>query len=572
MKSIRRLLSVPLIISMMMSAPIASADGLTDLLNSLGLQQLFSEVGSTVGTIGASVLDPVGTGDNDFLGADVLNPENDLGVTLGSGETAGFGNKTGGEAMLPLDALGLSQLLNALGLTYEAGLATQLRSLVGPNGMVTDAAVDLLKSIPTEFELPGLGQGEGLVIDGAENSLLGLSLLDSGSGGNGGAIGVAVLSGSNSGNGEYAGISILGGADSGNGGVLGLAALSGSNSGNSDGIAAGVLSGSNVGNGGAAGIAVLNGNDSGNGGSAGIAVLNGNNSGNGDTAGVGVLNGNNAGNGDSAGIGVLNGDNSGNSDLGAIAVLNGANSGNSETIAIAAINDANSGNGGVVGVGALNGPGSGSGGLISVGVANEPSSGGNNGGGNDGSCASAGGLACGGPLQLAMLESCEDSDADGVCDERDECLNTPANMPVFLTGCHLTEDAPLVLRGVNFEFDKADLTPESLPILEHAVRVLAAQPEALVAVDGHTDWMGSDAYNLRLSYRRANTVYNYLIDAGIDEKRLAFRGYGESSPVAPNANDDGSDNPDGRAENRRVELNILDGETFQLTKEENLTN
>ncbi|AMO68620.1 OmpA/MotB domain-containing protein [gamma proteobacterium BDW918] len=556
MKSIRRLLSVPLIISMMMFAPIASADGLTDLLNSLGLQQLFSEVGSTVGTIGASVLDPVGTGDNDFLGADVLNPENDLGVTMGSEEMAGSGNKTGGEAMLPLDALGLSQLLNTLGLTYEAGLATQLRSLVGPNGMVTDAAVDLLKSIPTEFELPGLGQGEGLVLDGAENSLLGLSLLDSGSGGNGGAIGVAVLSGSDSGNGEYAGISILGGANSGNGGVLGLAALSGSNSGNSDGISAGVLSGSDVGNGGA----------------AGIAVLNGNNSGNGDTAGVGVLNGNNAGNGDSAGIGVLNGDNSGNADLGAIAVLNGANSGNSETITIAAINDANSGNGGVVGVGALNGPGSGSGGLISVGVANEPGSDGNNGGGNDGSCASAGGLACGGPLQLAMLDACEDSDADGVCDERDECLNTPANMPVFLTGCHLTEDAPLVLRGVNFEFDKADLTPESLPILEHAVRVLAAQPEALVAVDGHTDWMGSDAYNLRLSYRRANTVYKYLIDAGIDEKRLAFRGYGESSPVAPNANDDGSDSPEGRAENRRVELNILDGETFQLTKEENLTN
>ncbi|MEX1670734.1 OmpA family protein [Zhongshania guokunii] len=541
MKFFYRRLSVFLCAIMLMGSPYASADALTELLNSLGLKQLFSEVGSTVGTVGASVLDPIGTGDNDFLGADILNPENDLGLTVMSGELAGFGNKTGTGTDVPLDAVGLSQLLSSLGLTYETGFAGEIRNAVGPDGMLTAEGVNLLNSITQELRLAGLPQGEGLALAGSDSGgLLGLSVLNSGSAGNDGAIGVAILSGANSGNGEYAGLSILSGANSGNASSLGAAILSGDNSGNSDAIAAGVLSGDKTGNGGSAGVAILNGA--------------------------------NSGNGDSAGVAILNGDNSGNSDLAAAAVLNGANSGNSGTVAIAAINGENAGNGGVVAVGALNGPSSGSGGLIGVGIAN--GLGANNGesGGNDGSCAGSGAVGCSDALQLAMLDTCKDSDADGVCDERDECLDTPADMPVFLTGCHLTDDAPLVLRGVNFEFDKWDLTPESHSILEHAVKVLAAQPEALVAIDGHTDAKGSDAYNMRLSYRRANTVYNYLLAAGVDERRLAYRGYGEGVPVATNENEDGSDNPQGRAENRRVELNILDGETFDSVKQENRAN
>ncbi|CAA0089901.1 Outer membrane porin F [Zhongshania aliphaticivorans] len=541
MKFSRRLMSVSFFVSFLMTSSIASADALTDLLNTLGLPQLLSEVGSTVGTVGASVLDPVGTGDNDFLGVDVLNPEDDLGATVGgSGELTGFGNKTDSETAIPLDALGLSELLNTLGLTYEAGFATQLRGLLGPEGVITEGLVDALQTIPAALELPGLAMGDGLVIDGAENGLIGLSVLDSGSGGNGGAIGVAILSGENSGNGDS----------------LGVAVLSGSNSGNSDAIAAGILSGENVGNGG----------------NIGIGVLSGDTAGNGESVGVGVLNGANSGNGDTAGVAVLSGDNSGNAVLAGVAALNGANSGNSDTIAVGAINGENSGNAGVIAVGALNGPESGQGGLVTVVAANEPTTDSDDDGGDtDSSCTGAGSVACGEQLQLAMLDSCKDVDGDGVCDERDECLNTPADMPVFLTGCHLTEDAPLVLRGVNFEFDKADLTPESYPILEHAVRVLAAQPAALVAVDGHTDSKGSDAYNMRLSYQRASTVYSYLIDSGIASHRLAYRGFGESVPIASNVMDDGSDDPVGRAENRRVELTILDGETFSGVKQENVS-
>lgn len=514
----RKLLAVYTVVTALLFSNTASADVLTDLLNTLGITQLLSEVSGTVGTIGASVLDPVGTGDNDFLGADALNPENDLGVTLASSELLGFGNKTGSGTAIPLDALGLSQLTGALGLNYDSGIVTSLRGLVGPEGVIVSPLVGVLDGLTNTLS----GVGQALTLPSLNNGLLGLSLLGGENTGNDGLIGLSILSGDNTGNGQLIGISLLSGDNSGNGSLAGIAALSGSNSGNSDGIGAAVLSGDNVGN------------------------------------------------GSSVGLAVLNGDNAGNSDFGAIAVLNGANSGNSDTIAVGAINGENSANGGVIGAGVLNGPNSGTGGLITVAVANEPGNGSNNNDDGDASnCAVTGGVGCSDRDQLALIDTCKDLDADGVCDDRDECLDTPADVPVFLTGCHLTEDAPLVLRGVNFEFDRADLTPESLPILEHAVKVLEAQPEALVAVDGHTDAKGSDEYNIRLSYARAATVYNYLIAAGIDEKRLAYRGYGESVPVASNENDDGSDNPVGRAENRRVELNILDGEKFLSVKEQN---
>jgi outer membrane protein OmpA-like peptidoglycan-associated protein len=524
----RRLLAVSML-SVVFGPSLATADVLTDTLNSLGLQGIFSEVGSTVGTVGASVLDPAGTGDNDFLGADVLNPENDLGVTLMNDEMTGFENKTGSDTAMPLDPLGLSQLLNVLGLTYEQGLATQIRALVGPDGALIVPVEGLLGGLTTPMIDGSVRMAEMAALPGLNNQPIGLALMGEPNSGNATSEGVA-------------GIALMNPGASGNGGMIGVAALSGSDSGNGE----------------FAGISVLSGDNSGDAGTAGIAVLSGNNSGNGDFLGGSVLGGDSSGNGDMAGLAVLSGDSSGTGEMLAAAVLSGAESGLGD----------------VIGVGALNGPGSGGGGLVSIPILNAPTDSANNGGGidNDGSCATVGAAGCGGHVQLAMLDSCRDTDLDGVCDERDECLDTPADMPVFLTGCHLTEDAALVLRGVNFEFDKSDLTPESLPILEHAVKVLQSQPEALVAVDGHTDWMGSDVYNYRLSYARSRTVYQYLLDAGIDADRLVFRGFGESVAVAPNENEDGSDNPAGRAENRRVELNILDAETFKASKQENISN
>jgi outer membrane protein OmpA-like peptidoglycan-associated protein len=106
----------------------------------------------------------------------------------------------------------------------------------------------------------------------------------------------------------------------------------------------------------------------------------------------------------------------------------------------------------------------------------------------------------------------------------------------------------IVLRGVNFDFDKSTLRPDAIPTLDEAARALQAESGLQVSVEGHTDSRGTDAYNDALSLRRANTVRRYLADHGVDAGRLSVVGHGESKPVASN------DTDDGRAQNRRVEL------------------
>lgn len=180
-------------------------------------------------------------------------------------------------------------------------------------------------------------------------------------------------------------------------------------------------------------------------------------------------------------------------------------------------------------------------------------------------------MACGDIGLEETMDFCDDVDGDYVCDSKDECPDTPEGVPVFMNGCHemaLREDRPWVLRGVNFEFDKAVLREESIPILDAAVNVLNEHPELLVSIDGHTDSKGSDAYNENLSRNRAETVHNYFVNNGVNADRLVYRGFGESRPIAPNSFDDGTDNPEGRFENRRVELNVVDMETFNAVKAE----
>lgn len=180
-------------------------------------------------------------------------------------------------------------------------------------------------------------------------------------------------------------------------------------------------------------------------------------------------------------------------------------------------------------------------------------------------------LSCGGIGLEETADFCDDVDGDYVCDSKDDCPDTPEGMPVFMNGCHemeLSEDRPWVLRGVNFEFDRAVLRQESIPILTAAVKVLNENPELLVAIDGHTDSKGSESYNENLSRSRAEAVQDYFVDHSVNADRLVFRGFGESRPIAPNSFDDGSDNPEGRFENRRVELNVLDLETFNAVKAE----
>ena len=139
-----------------------------------------------------------------------------------------------------------------------------------------------------------------------------------------------------------------------------------------------------------------------------------------------------------------------------------------------------------------------------------------------------------------------DSDGDGVNNCDDRCPNTPAGTVVGPDGCEL--QVAIDLRGVEFDFDKATLRPESRQTLDEATEVLRQYPDIRVEVAGHTDSIGSDQYNQGLSERRAKSVFDYLVGNGIDSGRLNSRGYGESAPIADNAT------REGRQRNRRVEL------------------
>lgn len=131
----------------------------------------------------------------------------------------------------------------------------------------------------------------------------------------------------------------------------------------------------------------------------------------------------------------------------------------------------------------------------------------------------------------------------------------PAPAPVAKKPAPAPPPAPpvqerLVLRGVNFAVDSATIDPASAVVLDVAADQLRERPGVSVIIEGHTDSTGSEAYNQALSQRRADSVRSYLVRKGVPSERLTARGLGESSPVASN------DTADGRAMNRRVELEV----------------
>jgi outer membrane protein OmpA-like peptidoglycan-associated protein len=109
----------------------------------------------------------------------------------------------------------------------------------------------------------------------------------------------------------------------------------------------------------------------------------------------------------------------------------------------------------------------------------------------------------------------------------------------------------IVLRGVHFDNDSAVLRDDAAAILDDAVALFKRYPALKVEVAGHTDDRGAAAYNQKLSARRAQAVMKYFVDKGVAAERLGSKGYGESEPVADNAT------AEGRAQNRRVELRVL---------------
>lgn len=147
-----------------------------------------------------------------------------------------------------------------------------------------------------------------------------------------------------------------------------------------------------------------------------------------------------------------------------------------------------------------------------------------------------------------------DADGDGVLDSKDKCENTAKDVKVDETGCppEVVKKARGALKGVTFVFGKAELTEPSKKVLDEVITALKEVTDGKIEVQGHTDNIGGADVNLKMSQARAEAVANYLMEQGVDEKRLSWKGYGDSQPVADNKTSAG------RAQNRRVELKWLD--------------
>lgn len=127
-------------------------------------------------------------------------------------------------------------------------------------------------------------------------------------------------------------------------------------------------------------------------------------------------------------------------------------------------------------------------------------------------------------------------------------VSPPAPAPADVVPEPAPAPPKLVLEGVNFDFDKANLRMADILVIDGNAAELDQLGNVNIEVAGHTDSIGSVEYNLNLAQRRADTVRNYLMSKGIAADRLSTKAYGESQPVADNAT------AEGRFENRRVEL------------------
>jgi outer membrane protein OmpA-like peptidoglycan-associated protein len=112
---------------------------------------------------------------------------------------------------------------------------------------------------------------------------------------------------------------------------------------------------------------------------------------------------------------------------------------------------------------------------------------------------------------------------------------------------------------VLFDFDQAEIRPDAAKVLSQAAEVLRRHSKQRVVIEGHTDAKGRDDYNQRLSERRAQAVKRWLQEREGLKSALQTRGWGAKRPVARNAKPDGSDDPEGRQKNRRVEIVIAKG-------------
>ena len=144
--------------------------------------------------------------------------------------------------------------------------------------------------------------------------------------------------------------------------------------------------------------------------------------------------------------------------------------------------------------------------------------------------------------KVAPVEAPKDSDSDGVIDSLDECPNTMAKSKVDSVGC-----MTLVNLNINFDTNKSNIKDSYNTRIVEFANMLKANPKLKATIGAHTDSVGSDAYNQKLSERRAASTVEALKALKVDTSKIKAVGYGEARPVATNAT------AEGKAENRRVE-------------------
>lgn len=149
-----------------------------------------------------------------------------------------------------------------------------------------------------------------------------------------------------------------------------------------------------------------------------------------------------------------------------------------------------------------------------------------------------------------------DSDNDGVLDKDDQCpeiYGAPSNggCPIKAIDKTIQKELNAYARTILFDYAKATLKEDSQIVLDEIVNILNEYPDTKFVIEGHTDSLGSNILNLKMSQNRANSVQDYLIEKGIDSARLTAKGYGEEQPITTNKT------KKGRAENRRVEINLV---------------
>ena len=151
---------------------------------------------------------------------------------------------------------------------------------------------------------------------------------------------------------------------------------------------------------------------------------------------------------------------------------------------------------------------------------------------------------------IAALNGCPDADGDGVADKDDKCPTEAG--PKSNNGCPLFPLSMLEDYDINFELEKYNIDSEDVQKLSTVIKVLLANKDAKISIEGHADNTGEESYNNPLSTNRAKSIYDYLVNVGISADNLSTKAFGESMPKATN------ETAEGRAINRRVEFVVVE--------------